>query len=313
MHAAARTSVGQCTPSTSRETGTRDIHRIAIDSASLRAAGLIRLAQRAAAVANAATTRVCPLGKLEPQYASVSQSAGRALPTSVLTTWTTAAAPITEAARSSASRRRRANSSAIVAALASGNRTLDDPVSVTASKNPVSAPGTCPWMNSRIAWSIGPDSPPMASSLTLIADTARTSTDRMVKRRLSSGPDQAGRVRRTSSIIRKSRLACGGQGRVLSRHPEYETSVCDKGYARNADECQYPLQRARHELGVDLTRSFVGFPHLGEECRAIAQGFDVGGRLYLGQRLLGRFSGLELECQGSAGEIFRDVPKYYRQ
>src|SRR5439155_15253983 len=96
-------------------------------------------------------------------------------------------------ARSSASRRRRANSSAIVAAVASGNRTLDDPVSVSASKNPVSVAGTCLWMNSRIARSIGPDSPPMASSLTLIAHTARTSTDRSVKRRLSSGPDQAGR------------------------------------------------------------------------------------------------------------------------
>src|SRR5882762_8599557 len=117
-----------------------------------------------------------------------------------------------------------------------------------------------------------------------------------------------------SSISSKiKRLTCGGQGRVLCQHPEYETSVCDKGYARNADECQYPLERARHEIGVDLTRSFVGFPHLGEECRTIAQGFDIRGRLYLGQRLLGRFSRLELECQGSAGEIFRHVPKYYWQ
>ena len=45
----------------------------------------------------------------------------------------------------------------------------------------------------------------------------------------------------------------------------------------------------------------------------MAQGFDIRGRLYLGQRLLGGFSRIELECQGSAGEIFRDVPKYHRQ
>src|SRR5258708_38231434 len=108
-----------------------------------------------------------------------------------------------------------------------------------------------------------------------------------------------------SSISSKSkRLTCGGQGRVLSQHPEYETSVCDKGYARNADECQYPLERARYELGVDLTRSFVGFPHLREECRAIAHGFDIRGRLYLAQRLLARFSTLELDSQGPMGACF---------
>ena len=37
-------------------------------------------------VAKAATTSVWPLGKLEPQYHSVSHSAGRARPTAVLTT-----------------------------------------------------------------------------------------------------------------------------------------------------------------------------------------------------------------------------------
>src|SRR5256885_12073797 len=39
------------------------------------------------------------------------------------------------------------------------------------------------------------------------------------------------------------------------------------------------LPISRHELGVDLTRSFVGFPHLREERRAIGQGFDIRGRL----------------------------------
>jgi hypothetical protein len=76
MHAAANTSVGQCTPSTRREKATRQIHKIAIDSANSRAAGQILLMQRAAAMPNAATKRVCPLGKLDPQYHSVSHGAG---------------------------------------------------------------------------------------------------------------------------------------------------------------------------------------------------------------------------------------------
>ena len=86
MHAAANTSVGQCTPSTRREKATRQIHRIAVHNTNSRTPGQILLMQRAAAIPNAATTRVCPLGKLEPQYHSVSHSAGRTRPTAVLTT-----------------------------------------------------------------------------------------------------------------------------------------------------------------------------------------------------------------------------------
>ena len=50
MHAAANTSVGQCTPSTRREKATRQIHEIAVHSANLRAPGQILLIQRAAAI-----------------------------------------------------------------------------------------------------------------------------------------------------------------------------------------------------------------------------------------------------------------------
>jgi len=67
MQAATNTSVGQCTPNTKRDVATRDIHIMATNSAGLRMFGLIRLTQRAVDVANAATSRVCPLGKLEPQ------------------------------------------------------------------------------------------------------------------------------------------------------------------------------------------------------------------------------------------------------
>ena len=66
MHAATSTSVGQCTPSTSRDMATRPIHRIATGSARLRADGQIRVRPMTAAVAKAATASVCPLGKLEP-------------------------------------------------------------------------------------------------------------------------------------------------------------------------------------------------------------------------------------------------------
>ena len=38
------------------------------------------------AKAKAATTKVCPLGKLEPQYQAVSHNSGRALATTVLST-----------------------------------------------------------------------------------------------------------------------------------------------------------------------------------------------------------------------------------
>ena len=86
MHMATNTSVGQCTPSTSREMATSVVHKIAIDSARWCDAGRMRLAHSAAVVANAATASVCPLGMLEPQYHSVSHSAGRSRPTTVLIT-----------------------------------------------------------------------------------------------------------------------------------------------------------------------------------------------------------------------------------
>lgn len=67
MQAAASTSVGQCTPRTRRERATRPIQQMAIATANGFAEGQARFTQRAIAVANAATTSVCPLGKLAPQ------------------------------------------------------------------------------------------------------------------------------------------------------------------------------------------------------------------------------------------------------
>ena len=143
MHAATKTSVGQCTPNTSRESATSVIHTIAKASARLRDAGWIRITHNAAAVANAATTSVCPLGKLEPQDQVVSHSAGRTRPISILRMKMSIAALVTVAATRNASKRCFDHSNARVTAAASGNMNQEDPDQVTASKNPVSEIGMC--------------------------------------------------------------------------------------------------------------------------------------------------------------------------
>ena len=77
MHAAASTSVGQCTPIRRREYPTRMTHEIAIASVIPCAAGRTRPTHTTAAVANAAVASVWPLGKLDPQYHAVSHRSGR--------------------------------------------------------------------------------------------------------------------------------------------------------------------------------------------------------------------------------------------
>ena len=67
-HMAASTSEGQCTPRTRREIATRPVHSMANDIAGFAARGQIRATHNAAAAATVAVLRVCPLGKLEPQY-----------------------------------------------------------------------------------------------------------------------------------------------------------------------------------------------------------------------------------------------------
>ena len=74
---AASTSVGQCTPKTSRDSPIRQIQIAASSSVTLRKRGQMRPALSASAVANAAVLSVCPLGKLDPQYQSLLQSSGR--------------------------------------------------------------------------------------------------------------------------------------------------------------------------------------------------------------------------------------------
>ena len=58
----------------------------AINIATLRDPGQIRLTLITVAVENAATISVCPLGKLDPQYHSVSHRLGRERPTTAFRT-----------------------------------------------------------------------------------------------------------------------------------------------------------------------------------------------------------------------------------
>ena len=151
MHAAAKTSVGQCTPRTRREKPTRKIHKEARTITKFRALGWILSTQRVAAVEKVATARVCPLGKLAPQYHSVSQSDGLSRATKVLIMIITSAALICEAAKRRASGPRLARSSNMVAPAVKGNRNFDDPVIVAAEKNGVRDAGICEWINSNTA------------------------------------------------------------------------------------------------------------------------------------------------------------------
>jgi hypothetical protein len=78
--AATITSVGQCTPSTSRDTPTSSVHANASTITVTRSLGHRWPTTSAADVAKAAITSVWPLGKLEPQYHCTSHSAGRSRP-----------------------------------------------------------------------------------------------------------------------------------------------------------------------------------------------------------------------------------------
>lgn len=131
MHMAASTSDGQWTPSTRREMATKPVHSTASAIALLPARGQIRATHSAAAVANPAVLRVCPLGKLDPQYHCASHNPGRARPTMAFMPQTTSVAVITDAAMSTASKRRRATSSATAARAERGIRNLAEPLSVT--------------------------------------------------------------------------------------------------------------------------------------------------------------------------------------
>ena len=183
MHMAASTSDGQWTPSTRRETATRPVHVTASNIAKLPARGQSRATHNAAAVENAAVVRVCPLGKLEPQYHCASHNAGRARPTMAFITQTTSVAAIGDAPTSTASKRRRATTSATAATTATGTRNRADPLNVNAAKKPFSAAGTCSRTNHRMASSTGPDSFATTSSMSLIPPTARVSSPRTANRR----------------------------------------------------------------------------------------------------------------------------------
>src|SRR6266481_4218245 len=102
---------------------TERTQRAAIKIANIRHLGQIRDMAIAVAAANAATARVCPLGKLEPQYDSVSHNVGRVRPTNAFRTYTTITPLITEMASSRASKRRPAKRRASAMSVESGNRT----------------------------------------------------------------------------------------------------------------------------------------------------------------------------------------------
>ncbi len=80
---AVSTSVGQCTPSTRRDSPIRLIHSTASGSATLPDFGQMRMAIKVKAVEKAAVLNVCPLGKLDPQYQVVLHSSGRARLTAI--------------------------------------------------------------------------------------------------------------------------------------------------------------------------------------------------------------------------------------
>src|ERR1700704_3549503 len=92
---------------------TQRIQTPATNIATMCHGGHIRVTTIAAAAANAATTRVCPLGKLEPQYHCVSHSVGRLRLTTAFRIYTTIEPLMTETASSSASNHRLARTRAI--------------------------------------------------------------------------------------------------------------------------------------------------------------------------------------------------------
>jgi hypothetical protein len=141
----------------------KNIQTHAIKIAKLRLSGHIRVTQIAIARANAATTRVCPLGKLEPQYPSVSYKEGRVRSSIVFKKYTTITPLITEVASNMASKRRFAKKSATTMAIDRGNRTCPDPEIVIVSKSPSRDFGTFACMNCNRSLSAWHD-PPVTTS-----------------------------------------------------------------------------------------------------------------------------------------------------
>ncbi len=141
MHTAAKTSVGQCTPSTRCENATMTSHKTVTDKASVRLVGQIRATQSAALMAKTENTSACPLGKFEPQYHAVCHSAGRSRCGTAFTTYTNTALLITNAASKNASARRRLYNSQHVAISVTGNKALDAPNTVMNSNAGVRAAG----------------------------------------------------------------------------------------------------------------------------------------------------------------------------
>ena len=82
-----------------------------------------------------------------------------------------------------------AASSAMVAAPATGNNTHDEPVNVTALKNPVNRSGIRLWMNTRMPLSTAAVFPSSTSRLILIAAMTRTNSAKGTKRCLRNSSD----------------------------------------------------------------------------------------------------------------------------
>lgn len=195
-HKAASTSDGQCTPSTRREIATRPVHDTANAIAKLPVRGQIRATHRAAAVENAAVLRVCPLGKLEPQYHCVSHNSGRARPTMVFRPQTSSMAVATDMITNNASKRCRKKSKITTATTATGTKNLAEPVKVIAVKNVFIAEGTWSRMNHKMASSTGPDSFATTSSISLTATTANVRIANTASRRFVRCSVHSGLLRR---------------------------------------------------------------------------------------------------------------------
>ena len=77
------TSDGQCTPSTNREIAINVIQAIVITKTGFCQSGLIFITLSNTEEEKAVTAKVWPLGKLEPQYHTVSHKAGLGRLTSI--------------------------------------------------------------------------------------------------------------------------------------------------------------------------------------------------------------------------------------
>ena len=109
---AAKTSEGQWTPRTRRETATSEVQIAAMTIAKLPHRGQIFPIHCAAAVDNADVPSACPLEKLDPRYHCVSHKAGRVRSTIIFSVYTTSGAVSIAVRRNAASTRCRAMNSA---------------------------------------------------------------------------------------------------------------------------------------------------------------------------------------------------------